>query len=86
MSLGFLSCVGETALLNWLLIVNDCPVLNPPAFASILTAVIITMVGVGIEKPNTGAVHGTIDTNLYEAFQAVCQIVFSFCMASPAFS
>lgn len=38
------------------------------------------MIGVGVEKPNTKDVLGTIDTNLYDAFQAVCQIVFSFCM------
>lgn len=50
-----------------------------PAFISIFCAVIIAMIGVGIEKPNTKDVLGTIDTNLYKAFQAVCQIVFSFC-------
>ena len=43
------------------------------------------MVGVGVEKPNTNDIHGTIDTNLYKAFQAVCQIVFSFCMVSLPF-
>lgn len=53
-----------------------------PAFISIFIAVVIAMVGVGVQKPNTEDVLATIDTNLYKAFQAVCQIVFSFCMCS----
>lgn len=54
-----------------------------PAFISIFAAVIIAMIGVGVQKPNTEDVLATIDTNLYKAFQAVCQIVFSFCMSPP---
>lgn len=49
------------------------------AFASILTSVIIAMVGVGVERPGYGHVEATVDTNLYKAFLAVCNIVFSFC-------
>lgn len=41
------------------------------------------MVGVGIERPGQGNIQATVETSLYEAFLAVCNIVFSFCM-SPA--
>jgi len=37
------------------------------------------MVGVGVERPGKGNIQATVDTSLYEAFLAVCNIVFSFC-------
>lgn len=41
------------------------------------------MVGVGIERPGKGNIQATVDTSLYEAFLAVCNIVFSFCKLPP---
>ncbi|PLN74729.1 amino acid transporter [Aspergillus taichungensis] len=54
-------------------------VLSLPPFLSIFTAVMIAMIGVGIDKPWTGPLNATVDTSLYKAFLAVCNIVFSFC-------
>lgn len=51
------------------------------AFLSIFTAVLIAMIGVGIDKPWTGPLNATVETSLYKAFLAVCNIVFSFCMS-----
>lgn len=48
------------------------------AFFSIITAVLITMIAVGIEKPGH-VVLAVADTNLYHGFSAVCNIVFAFC-------
>lgn len=42
----------------------------------------IAMIGVGIDKPWTGPLHATVETSLYKAFLAVCNIVFSFCMSN----
>jgi hypothetical protein len=48
------------------------------AFVSIFAAVIICMVGVGINKPGK-TVEAVADTNLYHGFTAVTNIVFAFC-------
>ncbi|ODM15615.1 hypothetical protein SI65_08849 [Aspergillus cristatus] len=68
--LSFLLCLPRTLLnVSWLSLVS---------FVSILIAVIIAMVGVGVERPGKGNIQATVDTSLYEAFLAVCNIVFSF--------
>ncbi|KAJ5100562.1 hypothetical protein N7456_006614 [Penicillium angulare] len=48
------------------------------SFVSILTAVIITMIGVGIQG-KTAPITATMDTNLFKAFTAVTNIVFAYC-------
>ncbi|PKY05770.1 amino acid transporter [Aspergillus campestris IBT 28561] len=53
--------------------------LSVASFLSIFTAVLIAMIAVGIDKPWTGPLNATVETSLYKAFLAVCNIVFSFC-------
>lgn len=77
MSRGFLSSVCDHPLGALMVVDTDCMA----AFASILTSVIVAMVGVGVEKPRHGPIEATVDTNLYKAFLAVCNIVFSFCLS-----
>lgn len=48
------------------------------AFVSILTAVIITMIGVGIQG-QVAPMKDTIHTDLFHAFTAVTNIVFAYC-------
>ncbi|KAI9931136.1 hypothetical protein MW887_010793 [Aspergillus wentii] len=48
------------------------------SFASIISAVFITIIGVGIERPNTGVVEAAVDTSLESAFSAVLNIIFSY--------
>jgi hypothetical protein len=43
-----------------------------------MTAVLIVMIGVGIEKPG-GLIEVAVESNLYLGFSAVCNIVFAFC-------
>ncbi|KAJ5591861.1 Amino acid transporter transmembrane [Penicillium hispanicum] len=47
------------------------------SFVSIISAVLITMIAVGIEKPGNGVV-AVANTNLYHGFSAVTNIVFAF--------
>ncbi|KAJ5203844.1 uncharacterized protein N7498_004723 [Penicillium cinerascens] len=49
------------------------------SFASILTAVIVTMVSVGVQDHGYSTLKATIDTDLYHAFTAVTNIVFAYC-------
>jgi amino acid permease len=49
------------------------------AFASIVTAVIITMVAVGVQNKGGENLRATIDTDLFQAFSAVTNIVFAYC-------
>lgn len=49
-----------------------------PAFVSIFTAVIITMIGVGVQG-QIAPMKATIDTDLFHAFTAVTNIVFAYC-------
>lgn len=48
------------------------------SFISILAAVIITMVGVGVERPGNGKVDVTVPTSLYKGFEAVTNIIFAY--------
>ncbi|KAE8154635.1 transmembrane amino acid transporter protein-domain-containing protein [Aspergillus avenaceus] len=52
--------------------------LSVASFISVFSAVMIVMVGVGIQRPWQGGIQATVDTSLYKAFLAVCNIVFSF--------
>ena len=56
------------------------------SWISIFAAVLITMIGVGVEKPGNGQVEATIKTNLYEGFLAVTNIIFAYAgmKATPA--
>lgn len=56
------------------------------AFISIFSAVMVTMIGVGIERPGDGHVDATVKTNLYHGFLAVTNIVFAFCKHQRSFS
>ncbi|OQD75581.1 hypothetical protein PENDEC_c006G04756 [Penicillium decumbens] len=49
------------------------------SFVSIVTAVIITMVAVGVRDHEYDTLKATIDTDLYHAFTAVTNIVFAYC-------
>lgn len=48
------------------------------SFVSIFTAVIITMIGVGIQG-QIAPIKATIETDLFHAFTAVTNIVFAYC-------
>lgn len=48
------------------------------SFISILSAVMITMVGVGVERPGRGKVDVTVQSNLYKGFEAVTNIIFAY--------
>ena len=48
------------------------------SFISILSAVMITMVGVGVERPGTGKVDIIVQSNLYRGFEAVTNIIFAY--------
>ncbi|PYI25616.1 amino acid transporter [Aspergillus indologenus CBS 114.80] len=52
--------------------------LSVASFISVFSAVMIVMIAVGIQRPYKGALEVTVDTSLYKAFLAVCNIVFSF--------
>lgn len=47
------------------------------AFASIFSAVMVTMVAMGIQQPGD-VVKATVDTNLFHGFTAVTNIVFAY--------
>ncbi|CAI7579937.1 unnamed protein product [Penicillium discolor] len=49
------------------------------SFVSIVTAVIITMVAVGVQNQGGQNLKATIDTDLVQAFSAVTNIVFAYC-------
>ena len=48
------------------------------SFISIVAAVVITMAGVGVEKPGAGQIDVTVKSSLYEAFEAVTNIIFAY--------
>lgn len=48
------------------------------SFISIIAAVLITMVGVGIERPGDGRVEATVQTTLAKGFLAVTNIIFAY--------
>ncbi|KAH8430900.1 uncharacterized protein LDX57_008564 [Aspergillus melleus] len=70
MVVSYVLCLPRTA--------TKLSYLSVASFVSIFSAVIIAMVGVGVNKPWDGPIHATVDTSLYKAFLAVCNIVFSF--------
>ncbi|OOQ83810.1 neutral amino acid permease [Penicillium brasilianum] len=49
------------------------------SFLSIFSAVMITMIAVGVEEHPGRVIEATVETNLYTAFQAVSNIVFAYC-------
>ena len=54
------------------------------SFISIIAAVVITMAGVGAERPGNGKVDVTVQSNLYKGFVAVTNIIFAYAgMTSP---
>lgn len=48
------------------------------SFISIIAAVLITMIGVGIERPGDGRVEATVQTSLAKGFLAVTNIIFAY--------
>ncbi|KAJ5719860.1 Amino acid transporter transmembrane [Penicillium malachiteum] len=70
MVISFVCTIPRTLeKMSWLSIVS---------FISIFSAVIITMIALGIERPGAGLTAIT-QTNLYNGFTAVTNIVFAFC-------
>ncbi|RAH45330.1 neutral amino acid permease [Aspergillus brunneoviolaceus CBS 621.78] len=49
------------------------------SFLSIFSAVMITMIGVGVQDHPGRIIEATVDTSLYKAFSAVSNIVFAYC-------
>ncbi|KAJ5586984.1 uncharacterized protein N7459_002749 [Penicillium hispanicum] len=49
------------------------------AFISIFTAVIITMISVGVEEHTNVVTKAAIDNDLYTEFQSISNIVFAYC-------
>ena len=56
------------------------------SFISIIAAVIITMVGVGVERPGNGKVDVTEKSNFPDAFLAVTNIIFAYAGQSSSSS
>ncbi|CAF9914605.1 hypothetical protein IMSHALPRED_001958 [Imshaugia aleurites] len=48
------------------------------SFISILSAVTVTMVGVGVERPSNEKVDLTVQSNLYKGFEAVTNVIFAY--------
>lgn len=48
------------------------------SFISIIAAVLITMIGVGVERPGNGHVDVTVQSNLAKGFLAATNIVFAY--------
>ncbi|KAJ5864210.1 Amino acid transporter transmembrane [Penicillium soppii] len=70
MVISFILSLPRTLVkMSWLSLVS---------FGSIMTAVLIVMIGVGITKPGDDVV-AVYHTDLYHGFSAVCNIVFAFC-------
>lgn len=49
------------------------------SFVSIVTEVLITMIGVGCEKHGNGKVDAVVRSNLYKGVEAVMNIAFALC-------
>ncbi|GIJ98162.1 hypothetical protein Aspvir_000277 [Aspergillus viridinutans] len=58
--------------------------LSVVSFASIVAAVVVTMIALGVQRPRNAKVEVTRSTSLYKAFLAVTDIVFAYA-AHPAF-
>ncbi|KAE8375604.1 transmembrane amino acid transporter protein-domain-containing protein [Aspergillus bertholletiae] len=52
--------------------------LSISSFISIMAAVLITMIAIGIQRPGDGHIDVTVDTSLYKGFLAVTNIVFAY--------
>ena len=48
------------------------------SFISIIAAVVITMAGVGVERPGNGKVDATMEVSLYKGFLAVTNVIFAY--------
>lgn len=48
------------------------------SFISIFSAMVITMVGVGVERPGDGTVDTMVQSTLYTGFGAVTNIIFAY--------
>ena len=48
------------------------------SFISIVSAVMITMVGVGVERPGSGTVDVTVKSDFAKGFEAVTNIIFAY--------
>ena len=57
---------------------HDVSYMAIASFISIFAAVLITMVGVGIEKPGNGSVKATIHVGFQPAFLAVTNVIFAY--------
>lgn len=64
----------------WIILITR-QLTNSSAFGSIFSAVMITMIAMGIQKPGD-IVQATVKTDLYHGFTAVTNIVFAFCQYS----
>ena len=53
------------------------------SFISITAALLVTMIGVGVEKPGSGQVQATVKTNFYEGFLTVTNIIFAYAGKTP---
>lgn len=56
------------------------------SFISIVAAVLITMIGVGVERPGDGKVDVRVQSNLYMGFKAVTNIIFAYAGEHLVFS
>lgn len=54
------------------------PFLTLTAFASIIAALLITMIAIAIQRPGDGKVDATTTVSLSKAFLAVTNIVFAY--------
>ena len=48
------------------------------SFISIIGSVVITMAGVGVQRPGQGMLDATVQSSLHEAFLAVANIIFAY--------
>ncbi|KKK21388.1 hypothetical protein AOCH_000715 [Aspergillus ochraceoroseus] len=70
LAISYILCLPRTAA--------KVSYLSIGSFLSVFSAVMIVVVAVGVERPWKGGINAVADTNLYHAFLAVCNIVFSF--------
>ena len=75
-NMTYISCMCK---LNSSAVLKGSLLIISTAFFSILTAVIITMIGVGVQNQGGVNLKATIDTDLFRAFSAVTNIVFAYC-------
>ncbi|GAB1210941.1 hypothetical protein ATERTT37_000051 [Aspergillus terreus] len=72
--------VTFTVMMNTITDHGTCSIVfSVVAFLSIFSAVMITMIGVGVQYKGGVNMNITNETNLYHAFTAVTNIVFAYC-------